>query len=1152
MGYICVVPQFVENSKKLNSSEVLSDKATFDTITKTENYLPCFHDAAFVQQQLYVSLIIWASFVVFSILWVVASNQQNRTLKNDEVGFSLALRQWARKDRIAIIINRPLQMFSSLGIFVILVNRCNYLSVDVAEYYIGLVLYLAAFVDTLVRFCAAKQKISYAFSPYTILDIFSLASYFCVGFAPSLMINGKEARTWLDFSIMRSIFIYRSFMEMDSHFDTSTRGIMLFRQAVRCFLLLAWAASVMFFVEMTGELDSFFDNGFAHLYSCSNGTISRSNDGTCGSETWSMMFALYFTVVTLGTVGYGDNAAHYLPSRLLVMVFILAGIILFSMEIQNLVNLYQLRKIGNPPYKPKSRTTQHVVIMGNPTYPQLSATLRELFHPDHFQGVDRKFLHAVVLGDYSSNYVQGLVHRLESDPKFASTVTFVAGDPTEDVDLDRVRLKEAIGAFFLPDKLASDAVREDARNIMHILSVKQYAGYDFPCWAIALRNDNIRHMLSAGVDRDSIVCEETMKMGVMARSCACPGYATFLSNLSSCLSLNRPKMNSHNAPFNLRSKAVHTGDLASTPSTAAQPWMDHYLAGASREFYVVSLSKEFADMTFRDVAKQIFARSKGAAVLIAVEVVVEDPTGQDALAEFSTVPRIHGVRVVLNPGHAMRLKEGSSVYVIADDLASVQAFHITDEEMDDENSNADHSPRLSTRAQYSSLHMPLLPAGVISSSTTTQASVKAAPPPLRYRALLSGESVHLDSTLDRVMTSIRLPTRRPDLVLDPRRASMMELFSSLRGGAGSYMHDKPRELTPPPMSVLEDPRHIVVCSFLGEESLAALQWFITPLRGVYSLNMPPITILDASPPTGDWVSVLTKFSDVYYVCGSPLVYQELQRAGAKSAHSVLVLAKKSKNGATRTDGAGPMEATLMDADAIFTTMLVDLKMNPSRMFTLTELTDESNSKLLNKRFVIEPAHEQHDDGSGSIDKLHSMWDIALSASSGVHNGSNASSTPSIYSMPLYMSGRLMHPQFCENLLVQSYYDPSIHRILRQLVGGPRSTGIICAVPLPRNYHHGSVEYGMLFHAYADRHFPGILLGVYRKPPATLSSTDGLPVVLTCPVDSLTMEDGDVLYVLYGWNVLEDAAKAIQAAFRANRRRRPQTRAPLSRRRTTIL
>ncbi|ETV80779.1 hypothetical protein, variant 1 [Aphanomyces astaci] len=1145
MGYICVVPQFVENSKKLTSNEVLSDKATFDTITKTENYLPCFHDPAFVQQQLYVSFIIWASFLFFSILWVVASNQQNRSLKNDEVGFSLALRQWARKDRIAIIINRPVQLVASLGIFVILVNRCNYLSVDVAEYYIGLALYLAAFVDTLVRFCAAKQKISYAFSPYTILDIFSLASYFCVGFAPSLLINGTAARTWLDFSIMRSIFIYRSFMEMDSHFDTSTRGIMLFRLAVRCFLLLMWAASVMFFVEMTGEINAFVDNGFAHLYSCPNGTISSaSSDGACGSETWSMMFALYFTVVTLGTVGYGDNSAHYLPSRLLVMVFILAGIILFSMEIQNMVNLYQLRKIGNPPYRPKSRTTQHVVIMGNPTYPQLSATLRELFHPDHFQGIDRTFLHAVVLGDSSSKYVKGLIQRLESEPKFASTVTFVAGDPTDDADLDRVRLKDAIGAFFIPDKLASDAVKEDARNIMHILSAKQYAGYDFPCWAIALRNDNIRHMLAAGVDRDGIVCEETMKMGVMARSCACPGYATFLSNLASCLSLAKQP----DSPFALRSKAALGGDLNAAPcvaAAAAQPWMNHYYAGASREFYVVSLSKEFADMTFRDVAAQIFTRSKGSVVLIAVEVVVDDPSESDAMAA-----RIHGVRVMLNPGHAMRLKEGSSVYVIADDLASVQAFHITNDDVADDEDDVVHSPRPSTGRQ-STLRTPLLPSSSSMLPSTTHPAKAPVPPPRRFRTLLSGESMHLDSTLDRVVSSIRLPTRRPDQTVDPRRASLMDVFSS-----GSPVHEQPRELTPPPMSVLEDPRHIVVCSFLGDESLAALQWFISPLRGVYSLNMPPITILDASPPSGDWVSAIAKFSDVYYVCGSPLVYRELQRAGAKSAHSVLVLAKKSK--ATSTDGgAGPMQTSLMDADAIFTTLLVDLKMNPSRMFTLTELTDESNSKLLNKRFLVQQPGAPHNDGS--TDKLHSMWDIALSASAGVHNGSTSSSSaPSIYSMPLYMSGRLMHPQFCENLLVQSYYDPSIHRILRQLVGGPRSTGIICAVPLPRAYHNGNVEYGLLFHAYADRHFPGILLGVYRKPtPATDASAASsiLPVVLTCPATSLTMADGDVLYVLYGWNVLEDAAKAIQVAFRAWKGVRPWLSHPprsLMRRRTTKL
>jgi potassium large conductance calcium-activated channel subfamily M alpha protein 1 len=51
-------------------------------------------------------------------------------------------------------------------------------------------------------------------------------------------------------------------------------------------------------------------------------------------------------------------------------MFIVAGIVLFSMEMENLLNLYKLRVIGNPPYKPKPRT-QTIVIMGNPTFPQV-------------------------------------------------------------------------------------------------------------------------------------------------------------------------------------------------------------------------------------------------------------------------------------------------------------------------------------------------------------------------------------------------------------------------------------------------------------------------------------------------------------------------------------------------------------------------------------------------------------------------------------------------------------------------------------------------------------------------------------------------------------------------------------------------------------
>jgi hypothetical protein len=57
------------------------------------------------------------------------------------------------------------------------------------------------------------------------------------------------------------------------------------------------------------------------------------------------------------------------------------------------------------------------------------------------------------------------------------------------------------------------------------------------CLALVLKSENVRHMLAAGLDRNDIVVEDTIKMGALAQSCLCPGFSTVLSNLGSCLSI---------------------------------------------------------------------------------------------------------------------------------------------------------------------------------------------------------------------------------------------------------------------------------------------------------------------------------------------------------------------------------------------------------------------------------------------------------------------------------------------------------------------------------------------------------------------------------------------------------------------------------------
>lgn len=120
-----------------------------------------------------------------------------------------------------------------------------------------------------------------------------------LGFGENTTLNGISSRTWLDFSVFRPIFAYRSYLEMERHFPkiSSSRFWTLSRLFIKSFLLIIFASGTMFFLETLGEMPFFEENGFAHLYQCDNGTISKIYSKECSSETWSVMFSFYFTIV---------------------------------------------------------------------------------------------------------------------------------------------------------------------------------------------------------------------------------------------------------------------------------------------------------------------------------------------------------------------------------------------------------------------------------------------------------------------------------------------------------------------------------------------------------------------------------------------------------------------------------------------------------------------------------------------------------------------------------------------------------------------------------------------------------------------------------------------------------------------------------------
>ncbi|CEG40508.1 voltage-gated ion channel superfamily [Plasmopara halstedii] len=1102
----------------------------------------CVADWAHTQEQVTYAAYLLVALVIFSLIWTVVSRRQHKSLRKGEHGFSLKCRRWARTSRTAAIINRPIQLLVSFGILGLTMSRLNSYEVTEWSYYTVLGLYVIAFLDDVVRFLASRYKLLFCFSPFTLLELLCLASNFGVGFGPLKIIKGVRTRTYLDFSVMRPIFILRSYLEMEKHVPRSTKGWMMVRLGIKILLMIMVGASIMFYFETLGEMPFFLNNGFAHLYSCSDGSVTRYESSDCSETTWSIMFAFYFTVVTLGTVGYGDNAPQTVPSRLLAIMFIVMGIILFSMEIENLVNLYKLRLIGNPPYTPKPDST-HVLIMGNPSFSQLSTILRELFHVDHLIDTDTERLEAVILGDRKAKFTNPLIAKLKADPVFTSRVTYIAGDATRNEDLDRSLAGEARAVFVFPDKLTGDAVTEDAMNIMRVLAAKRYVGPSVRFLVMVLRVESARHMVAAGVHPDDIICENVIKMGSLAQSVVSNGISTMLSNLGSSFSADIYEASRKRF---LSEVAVKGNEkcIASTPDVtdsilSERDWINEYYAGAAKEMYLIRLSKRYVGLSFSRTASQIFRETAGTVLLIGVEI---------SLLEEESSSNNNESRVLLNPGESLLMNEWVQCYCIADDLDQVYNSKICAEDVSLEEMRRPCSiPAFMSSNE--DVFQPITPANRsdddFSCDEVQSLSV--------YTACKSPHS-------DLMKQRSRLPfPRRKSLVLDRSLENIAHMYKNSERAMtsdnpyeSSYLqakscNDDPmrhsipaRALKPPPLSILLNPQHVVICSFLGETSLESLQWFILPLRSPHAARHPPITILNNAEPSDIFTRTLSAFRDVYYVRGSPLVHLDLQRAGAKAAAAVVVLGKRTRN-TTNSKSVldAELEVGIADAEAIFATMLVELKMDLSKIFTITELADEANSKFMGMSLYLNKLHTAMDGtddtkAGSSIDfssiQVLKLWDHILQ-----HDALEQKFEKEIFALPLYMSGRILHPELCENMVVQAFFSPSIHKIVRQLVGGPRCTGVIHTFSVPQALRE-NCTYAEIFHSFATSYFSGICIGIYRMPSqaSRMADQSKLPIIITTPKASLEIFCSDRLFVLIGIHTLERAAAMIQQQYRKYR------------------
>ncbi|XP_049305539.1 calcium-activated potassium channel slowpoke isoform X8 [Bactrocera neohumeralis] len=433
------------------------------------------------------------------------------------------------------------------------VERCQKWSNNITQQ-IDLAFNIFFMVYFFIRFIAASDKL------WFMLEMYSFVDYFTI---PPSFVSIYLDRTWIGLRFLRALRLMTvpDILQYLNVLKTSSS------------IRLAQLVSIFISVWLTAA-------GIIHLLENSGDPLDFNN-----AHRLSYWTCVYFLIVTMSTVGYGDVYCETVLGRTFLVFFLLVGLAIFASCIPEIIDLIGTRaKYGGTLKNEKGR--RHIVVCGHITYESVSHFLKDFLHEDREDvDVEVVFLHRKP----PDLELEGLFKR------HFTTVEFFQGTIMNPIDLQRVKVHEADACLVLANKYCQDPDAEDAANIMRVISIKNYSE-DIRVIIQLMQYHNKAYLLNIPSwdwkQGDDVICLAELKLGFIAQSCLAPGFSTMMANL-----------------FAMRS-------FKTSPDT--QAWQNDYLQGTGCEMYTETLSPSFTGMTFPQASELCFSKLK--LLLVAIEI----------------------------------------------------------------------------------------------------------------------------------------------------------------------------------------------------------------------------------------------------------------------------------------------------------------------------------------------------------------------------------------------------------------------------------------------------------------------------------------------------------------------------------------------------
>ncbi|XP_076327174.1 calcium-activated potassium channel slowpoke-like [Tachypleus tridentatus] len=500
----------------------------------------------------------------------------SKSYQTTEIGFMTEAKDWAGElisgqtttGRILVVLVFFLSIASLIIYFIDAsttgdpsngkgVEKCEIWSTNTTQQ-IDLALNIFFMVYFFIRFIAASDKL------WFMLELYSFVDYFTI---PPSFVSIYLDRTWIGLRFLRALRLM------------SVPDILQYLNVLKTSssIRLAQLISIVISVWLTAA-------GIIHLLENSGDPLDFDN-----AHNLSYWECVYFLIVTMSTVGYGDIFCETTLGRAFIVVFILVGLAVFASCIPEILELVGTRHKYGGEYR-REHGKRHIVVCGHITYESVSHFLKDFLHEDREDvDVEVVFLHRKP----PDLELEGLIKR------HFTTVEFFQGTVMNPIDLQRVKVHDADACLVLANKYCLDPDAEDAANIMRVISIKNYSD-DIRVIIQLMQYHNKAYLLNIPSWNwkrgDDVICVSELKLGFIAQSCLAPGFSTMMANL-----------------FAMRSYKT-SPDMAS--------WQNDYMCGTGMEIYTENLSSSFSGMSFPQAAELCFVTLK--LLLLAIELPTED------------------------------------------------------------------------------------------------------------------------------------------------------------------------------------------------------------------------------------------------------------------------------------------------------------------------------------------------------------------------------------------------------------------------------------------------------------------------------------------------------------------------------------------------